>query len=102
MERLSDCQVEGLTAFKSPSTASYRYIISLKDEKVNIWLEERSNKKQWQTGFLSKTDYVTSANVFVDASAADYVSCFKQCLDCPLGEDDDAERKLTSRKEGKL
>lgn len=27
-----------------------------------------------QSGFLKKEDYVTAANVFVDATAADYVS----------------------------
>ncbi|KAG3138859.1 hypothetical protein PC128_g25478 [Phytophthora cactorum] len=62
-------------------------------------LEERSRKKQWQTGYLNKKNYVTAANSFVDASAAEYIW---QCLDCPLGKEEDAERKLTLQKGGKL
>ncbi|ETM53745.1 hypothetical protein L914_02806 [Phytophthora nicotianae] len=42
-----DMQVEELTAFTSSPHESYRYVISLKGEKVNIWLENRSSKKQW-------------------------------------------------------
>ncbi|KAG2782876.1 hypothetical protein Pcac1_g7301 [Phytophthora cactorum] len=61
-------------------------------------LEERSRKKQWQTGYLNKKNYVTAANSFVDASAAEYI----WCLDCPLGKEEDAERKLTLQKGGKL
>ncbi|KAG3080516.1 hypothetical protein PI124_g18298 [Phytophthora idaei] len=62
-------------------------------------LEERSRKKQWQTGYLNKKNYATAANIFVDASAAEYVW---QCLDCPLEGEEDAERKLTLQKGGKL
>ncbi|ETO82928.1 hypothetical protein F444_02982 [Phytophthora nicotianae P1976] len=102
MESQPDMQVEELTAFTSSPHESYRYVISLKGEKVNIWLENRSSKKQWQTGFLSKEDYVTPANAFVDASAAEYISCFKQCLDCPLEEGKDAGRKLTPQRGGKF
>ncbi|KAG2991925.1 hypothetical protein PC128_g22154 [Phytophthora cactorum] len=70
MESLSDIQVEGLTVFASPPKATYRYDISLKGEKVNMLLEDRSRKIRWQTGFLIKEDYATVANVFGDASAA--------------------------------
>ncbi|KAG7377178.1 hypothetical protein PHYPSEUDO_012046 [Phytophthora pseudosyringae] len=94
-------QVEGVTAFAPPPTTNSRYVISLKEEKVDIWLEDRSSKKQWRTGYLNKEDYVTAANVFVDATAADYVSCFKQCLDCQFREED-TDRKLTPLKGGKL
>ncbi|ETK94065.1 hypothetical protein L915_02831 [Phytophthora nicotianae] len=47
MESQPDMQVEELTAFTSSPHESYRYVISLKGEKVNIWLENRSSKKQW-------------------------------------------------------
>ncbi|KAF1789804.1 hypothetical protein GQ600_24341 [Phytophthora cactorum] len=85
MESLSDIQVEGLTVFASPPKATYRYDISLKGEKVNTLLEDRSRKIRCelnfnfnfslsctnrQTGFLIKEDYATVANVFGDASAA--------------------------------
>eukprot|EP00644_Phytophthora_capsici_P016777 jgi/Phyca11/131670/e_gw1.111.35.1 len=73
MSTLPDYKVEGITGFSSNPEDSYRYEISLKSGQVNIWLEDRSSKKQWQTGLLNKEDYVTTANVFVDASASDYV-----------------------------
>ncbi|KAG1687851.1 hypothetical protein DVH05_004581 [Phytophthora capsici] len=99
MSTLSDSKVEGITEF-SNSKESYRYEISLKSGQVNIWVEDRSSKKQWQTGFLAKENYVTSANVFVDAAAVDYVSCFEQCLNSPIGED--VGRKLLFLIGGKL
>eukprot|EP00644_Phytophthora_capsici_P016785 jgi/Phyca11/21727/fgenesh1_pg.PHYCAscaffold_111_\ len=74
MSTLPDSKVEGITGFSSNPEKSYRYEISLKRGQVNIWVEDRSSKKQWQTGFLAKENYVTSANVFVDAAASDYVS----------------------------
>ncbi|KAL3664437.1 hypothetical protein V7S43_010758 [Phytophthora oleae] len=101
MAKLPDSQVEGITGFSSNSMA-YRYVISLKSDQVNIWLEDRSSKKQWQTGLLNKEDYVTAANAFVDASASDYVSCFKQCLDSPFGKDEDVERKLVPQNGRKM
>ncbi|KAG7395656.1 hypothetical protein PHYBOEH_003375 [Phytophthora boehmeriae] len=97
-----DVEVEGVTAFAPPPASTYRYVIALKSEKVNIWLEDRCSKKQWQSGYLSKEDYVTTANVFVDASVSDYVSCFKQCLDCSLEDVNEAQRKLTPLRGGKL
>ncbi|KAE8969471.1 hypothetical protein PF010_g25314 [Phytophthora fragariae] len=75
-----DFEVAGVTTFGSRPGDSFRYQLSLQDEKLNIWLEDRSNKKQWQSGLLSKAKYVTAANIFVDASAGDYVSCFQQLV----------------------
>ncbi|KAG6950295.1 hypothetical protein JG688_00014231 [Phytophthora aleatoria] len=45
-----------------------------------------------------KEEYVTAANAFVDASAADYVSCFQHCLDCSPDETQESQRKLISFK----
>ncbi|KAE8983134.1 hypothetical protein PF006_g20518 [Phytophthora fragariae] len=81
------------------SLLNFRYIISLESEKVNIWLEDRSSKKQWQTGMLKNEEFVTAGNVF---DARDYVACFKQCLDCPLGDTEDAQRTLIPIPGGKL
>ncbi|KAG3134003.1 hypothetical protein PI126_g18901 [Phytophthora idaei] len=72
-------EVDGVTTFALSPSGSFRYRISLKNEQVNLWLEDRTSKKQWQSGLLTKEDYVAAANIFVDASAADYVSCFQQC-----------------------
>ncbi|KAL3664432.1 hypothetical protein V7S43_010753 [Phytophthora oleae] len=99
-----DFVVEGLTTIVSCADGSFRYVISVKNEQINIWLEERFSKKQWQSGFLSKEVYVTAANIFVDASPADYTACFKQCLDClpVLDQTGDSQRKLTVLRGGKL
>ncbi|KAG4040350.1 hypothetical protein JG687_00016648 [Phytophthora cactorum] len=95
-------EVEGVTTFALCPDGSFRYRISLKNEQVNLWLEDRTSKKQWQSGLLTKEDYVTAANTFVDASAADYVSCFQQCLDCSLDNSNESQRKLVSLKNGRL
>jgi hypothetical protein len=47
MAKANDTEVEGTAAFPSAPAATYRYVISLKSEKVNIWLEDRRSKKQW-------------------------------------------------------
>ncbi|KAG1687856.1 hypothetical protein DVH05_004586 [Phytophthora capsici] len=90
MPTLPDYQVEGITRFLMNSEVSFRYVISLKSGQVNIWLENRYTKKQWQTGLLNKENYVTTANAFVDASAADYVS------------DEDVERTLMPQLGGEM
>ncbi|KAG7377179.1 hypothetical protein PHYPSEUDO_012047 [Phytophthora pseudosyringae] len=97
-----DFDVEGVTTFTLRAHGSFRYRISLKSEKVNIWLEDRSSKKQWQSGLLNKEGYVSAANIFVDASAADYVSCFQQCLNCSPDHTEESKRKLTSLSGDKL
>ncbi|KAG1687850.1 hypothetical protein DVH05_004580 [Phytophthora capsici] len=98
-----DSTVEGLTTFPNGGNNNcYRYVISVKSDEINIWLEDRFSKKQWQSGFLSKDKYVTDANIFVDASAADYTACFKQCLDCSPDESEDSQSKLTALSGGKL
>ncbi|KAG6950292.1 hypothetical protein JG688_00014229 [Phytophthora aleatoria] len=88
MDSLFDVQVEGLTAFASPRTAKFRYVISLKGAKVNICLRSAQGRNSGgaelkrqllmscsnrQTGYLNKKNYATAANIFVDASAAEYV-----------------------------
>ncbi|ETM53736.1 hypothetical protein L914_02808 [Phytophthora nicotianae] len=110
-------EVEGVTTFALCCDAYFRYRISLKNEKMNLWLEDRSSKKQWQSGFLciedyvtaanvfadaSAADYVTAANVFADASAADYVSYFQQCLECSSDSSSESQRKLISLKDDHL
>ncbi|KAE9121101.1 hypothetical protein PF007_g7928 [Phytophthora fragariae] len=99
MAQSMDTKVEGVTQFSWHCLLSFRYIISLESEKVNIWLEDRSSKKQWQTGMLKNEEFVTAGNVF---DARDYVACFKQCLDCPLGDTEDAQRTLIPIPGGKL
>ncbi|KAG3080518.1 hypothetical protein PI125_g20407 [Phytophthora idaei] len=73
---------EGVTTVVSLPGGDFRYLISLKCEKLNLWLESQSSKKQCDLDSC-KDEYVTTANTFVDASAADYASYFQQSLDCP-------------------
>ncbi|RLN70679.1 hypothetical protein BBJ28_00023625 [Nothophytophthora sp. Chile5] len=99
--------MSGTTSFASSPSSSYRFVVSLKDEKVNIWLEDRSSKKQWKTDFLSKEDYVTSANAFLDAAPKVYalvrpLSYAARALDGALDEAEDAQRKLTPLSDDKL
>lgn len=40
-------ELGGLTFFRSRPNASYRFILTLKADKLNVWLEDRKSKKQW-------------------------------------------------------
>ncbi|GMF48128.1 unnamed protein product [Phytophthora fragariaefolia] len=51
---------------------------------------------------MAKEDYVTAANIFVDATAKDYVSLFQQALDCTLDKTEESQRKLVAITSGKL
>ncbi|KAE8976220.1 hypothetical protein PF010_g24628 [Phytophthora fragariae] len=90
-----ETKAEGMTTFHSPRTTSYRYLLSVKRDKLMIWLEDRSSKRQWQTTYMPKDNYVTAANAFVDATSAEYASLFQQSLDCSLDGSGDVQRKLT-------
>ncbi|EEY69006.1 uncharacterized protein PITG_05172 [Phytophthora infestans T30-4] len=102
MSSLQDIEVDGVTAFAPPPAPSYRYVIELKSSKMSIWMEDRSSKKQWFKGGMLKTDYLTTANTIPDASAADYVECFRDTLDSDLVDLSDAKRKLYALKGGAL
>ncbi|KAE9121106.1 hypothetical protein PF007_g7935 [Phytophthora fragariae] len=95
MAQSIDSMEEGVTQFSSYFSTSYRYVISLEGEKVNIRLEDRSSKKQWQTGMLKNEEFVTAGNVF---DARDYVAC----LNCPLDNKKGVQRTLTPLPSGKL
>lgn len=43
----TNLEVNGLTEFGSHPNTEYRFVLKLKDEKINIWLEDRDSKKQW-------------------------------------------------------
>ncbi|KAL3661120.1 hypothetical protein V7S43_013729 [Phytophthora oleae] len=72
-----DFETEGVTTFQSPPTTLYRYVLLLKDEKLSIWIEDKSSKKQWCKIDMVKGDFVASANLIIDASALDYIKCFQ-------------------------
>ncbi|OWY93751.1 hypothetical protein PHMEG_00036734 [Phytophthora megakarya] len=93
MVNAQDMEVEGITSFPS-TTTTYRFSIQLKNDKISIWMEDRTSKKQWYKGNIAKCDYVTSANTITDASASDYVKCFHDALTCTLDGSSDGHRQL--------
>ena len=42
-----DTEVEGVTTFSTSPATSYRYALRLKSDKLSIWMEDRTSKKQW-------------------------------------------------------
>lgn len=55
---------EGVVAFGSNVLDSYRYRLSLRNEKLNIWLENRKSKKQWYSyTVLGLYDLVRSGHI---------------------------------------
>ncbi|KAH7472523.1 uncharacterized protein KRP23_9516 [Phytophthora ramorum] len=102
MAPLQDIVAEGVTAFASPPTTSYRYVIELKSDEMSIWMEDLATKKQWYKGDMVKGDYVSPANAIPDASATDYVQCFRDSLNSDLDDASDVQRKLIPLKGGAL
>lgn len=40
-------ELDGLTSFRSHPRSSFRFILTLTGNKLNVWLENRKSKKQW-------------------------------------------------------
>ncbi|RLN67783.1 hypothetical protein BBJ28_00001067 [Nothophytophthora sp. Chile5] len=74
MATSGDTEMSGTASFASSPSSSYRFVLSHKDEKIDIWLEDRSSKKQW---------------------------C-ENPLDGALDESEDAQRTLTPLSDDKL
>ncbi|KAG7383446.1 hypothetical protein PHYPSEUDO_003686 [Phytophthora pseudosyringae] len=67
----SDIELEGNTAFLPPPAPSYRYVITLKNERLTIWMEDFASKQQWYKGNLDQADYAMSDSTLSDASMSD-------------------------------
>ncbi|KAE9201417.1 hypothetical protein PF005_g14964 [Phytophthora fragariae] len=97
----------GVISFKQPASIGRRLCCTSSSVRAilaaaaSTWPDCATDPLQ-QSGFLSKAEYVTPANIFVDASAADYVTCFQQSLDCSEDKTDESQRKLLTLKGGKL
>ncbi|KAG6608710.1 tumor necrosis factor-like domain [Phytophthora cinnamomi] len=90
-----DIVAEGVTSFAPPPTASYRYVIKLKeDSEMSIWIEDRIPKKQWYKGNSVKVDSVSATNAIPDATVSDYIKCFQDALNSDLNTSSDTHRKL--------
>ncbi|CAI5727939.1 unnamed protein product [Hyaloperonospora brassicae] len=87
-----DTEVEGVTTFSTSPATSYRYVLQLKSDKLSIWMEDRTSKKQWSKSGMTKADYLTSDNTISDASAIDYVKFFQDALEGDLDESGDVQR----------
>ncbi|EGZ06173.1 hypothetical protein PHYSODRAFT_532391, partial [Phytophthora sojae] len=97
-----DIDFEGVTTFANNSGAGFRYVISLKDNKFNFSMEDRSSKKQWFKGGMDKADFVTPDNAISGASEADYLKCFHDALSCALDGSNDSQCKLNMLSGGVL
>lgn len=40
-------ELDRLTSFPSRSKAMFRFVVTVEDDKLNMWLEDRKSKKQW-------------------------------------------------------
>ncbi|ETL92205.1 hypothetical protein F442_09710 [Phytophthora nicotianae P10297] len=79
----------GITAFAPFPAPTYRYVISSEADKLKILLEDRNSKKQWYTGDLEKSDFLTGTNKIPNATTADYV-CYG-ALDYFMGSANDLD-----------
>ncbi|EGZ06262.1 hypothetical protein PHYSODRAFT_566045 [Phytophthora sojae] len=70
----------GTTIFAPPPAPTYRYAISLKHDRLRIWLEDCDSKKQWSTSELGIEAYVDPTNAIPDATASDYLECFREVM----------------------
>ncbi|KAF1325634.1 hypothetical protein FI667_g9070, partial [Globisporangium splendens] len=80
----SDHKVSGDVVFPVSSskhqTTTYRYEVTMSSSKVNIWLEAKCTKQQWETGDLELGDFVGPHQAIPMATLQDYVQCFCSCL----------------------
>lgn len=40
-------KIEGVTSFASRKDSMFRYVITIADGKLNVWLEDRKTKLRW-------------------------------------------------------
>nr|KAE8929068.1 hypothetical protein PF009_g20814 [Phytophthora fragariae] len=102
MTTANDIKVEGATTFSASVASSFRYAIEIKDEKLSVWMEDCSSKKQWYTGEMEKATYITAINSIMAASSTDYVELFRDALDSDLNSSGQMQRKLTTLNGGSI
>ncbi|KAF1325710.1 hypothetical protein FI667_g9067, partial [Globisporangium splendens] len=66
--------------FPSQKKTTYRYELTIKDDKLTIWLEDSTTKAQWESKPLSLEDCIPKDKVIPMATLEDYVECFENCL----------------------
>ncbi|KAG3197851.1 hypothetical protein PC128_g6459 [Phytophthora cactorum] len=62
-----------------------------RQDKLKKSLENRKSKKQWCTGDLEESNFLTSTNKIPNATIADYVSVFHGALDYLMGAANDLD-----------
>lgn len=75
-------EYQGTTIFAADERV-FRYSLTLKSNKLRVWLEDFVSKEQWCTTNLNLHDYVELANAIPEATATDYVECFHELLESP-------------------
>ncbi|TMW61203.1 hypothetical protein Poli38472_013666 [Pythium oligandrum] len=71
---------EGMTQFPPSTAEAYRYKMSAVEDRLHFWLEDINSKQQWQSKGLRLEDFTTSETTIPQATFADYVSSFQNCL----------------------
>ncbi|KAG2788399.1 hypothetical protein Pcac1_g2302 [Phytophthora cactorum] len=89
-EKENDKVQTGITAF-APYPLQRIAVISCEADKLKNSLENRKSKKQWCTGDLEESNFLTSTNKIPNATIADYVSVFHGALDYLMGAANDLD-----------
>ncbi|KAG1697831.1 hypothetical protein DVH05_015785 [Phytophthora capsici] len=96
-------KIEGITTFTSRRDTSFRFVFSVTDDKMNVWLEDRKSKLRWETGYLGMADFVTNDNIIGKATLQDYAHLFKRALEETLdGTAAEKQRQLVDEDHGQL
>ncbi|KAG3078307.1 hypothetical protein PC121_g7280 [Phytophthora cactorum] len=85
--RFSHAQINKQGQRKSLISARLRK----RQDKLKNSLENRKSKKQWCTGDLEESNFLTSTNKIPNATIADYVSVFHGALDYLMGAANDLD-----------
>ncbi|KAF1325705.1 hypothetical protein FI667_g9069, partial [Globisporangium splendens] len=87
-------EAEGSVTFSSRAKASYRYRLTVRDDKVTIWIEDKRSKQQWQSSALELCEFVPTDRVIPMATLTDYI---ENCLGAELNDDDDEAKPAFQR-----
>ncbi|POM64143.1 Hypothetical protein PHPALM_20367 [Phytophthora palmivora] len=87
-------EFEGTATFAPAPAPTYRYTLSLENNKLRIWFEDCQSKKQWCTARLKFNEYVNITNAIPNATATDYVEYFRELIDGAHDDDTNASIEI--------
>ncbi|KAK1936656.1 hypothetical protein P3T76_010091 [Phytophthora citrophthora] len=73
----------GVTTFKKWKESFHFAISSDKEGKLNILLEGEKSRKQWCTGYLGMSEYITNSNGIANSGVGEYTNLFDKILQYP-------------------